>query len=353
MLTRQDSKMAQGLGILGMLCLHLFCQTGELPYAPIIWIGKLPLIYYIGLFGDLCVPVFCFSSGYAQRLLYVKKPQDFLKNSGTRILRFITHFWIVVCLFTVVGMVIGHAAIPGSFSKFAGNMLLFNLSYNGAWWFVVTYVLLIFMTIPFDKLQSRFSPILVLLGSGVIYFIAYIFRFVFVFDIPNKVLSWVWNQLMLLGTSQFSYIVGMLFHKHRIMDYLRAWYKKHPICCKIVILLLPIAMFFLHCAEPSLIIAPITGLTTLVCFHLWEKPNAIKIFFEFLGKHSTNLWLIHMFFYMSMFPNLIFVFRLPLASLLILLVACIGTSYIIEGIECAIKMLISQLEKLQINKKLF
>lgn len=32
MLTKKDAKMAQGLAIIGMLMLHLFCRVGVLPY---------------------------------------------------------------------------------------------------------------------------------------------------------------------------------------------------------------------------------------------------------------------------------------------------------------------------------
>ena len=64
-LTKSDTQMAKGMAVLGMVMLHLFCRLGELPYTPLVWIGQTPLVYYFGLFGDLCVPVFCFCSGYA------------------------------------------------------------------------------------------------------------------------------------------------------------------------------------------------------------------------------------------------------------------------------------------------
>ena len=62
-LTKKDTQIAKGIAVLGMVMLHLFCRLGELPYTPWIWVGEVPLIYYLGLFGDLCVPVFCFCSG--------------------------------------------------------------------------------------------------------------------------------------------------------------------------------------------------------------------------------------------------------------------------------------------------
>ena len=58
-ITKRDSKMLKGVAILSMLMLHLFCRRENLPYAPLLW------IYYFALFGDICVAVYCFVSGYA------------------------------------------------------------------------------------------------------------------------------------------------------------------------------------------------------------------------------------------------------------------------------------------------
>lgn len=65
MLTKQDAKMSQGLAILAMLLLHLFCRHDLTVYNTRLLVRNVPLLYYIGLFGDICVPIYCFSSGYA------------------------------------------------------------------------------------------------------------------------------------------------------------------------------------------------------------------------------------------------------------------------------------------------
>jgi hypothetical protein len=43
-LTKKDTKMAQGIAVLGMVMLHLFCRLGDLPYTPWIWVGATPLV---------------------------------------------------------------------------------------------------------------------------------------------------------------------------------------------------------------------------------------------------------------------------------------------------------------------
>lgn len=84
-ITKRDSKMLKGVAILAMLMLHLFCRRDNLPYTPLLWIGDTPLIYYFGLFGDICVAIYCFVSGYAH---YMQSSKTELRHRWKRLLRF-------------------------------------------------------------------------------------------------------------------------------------------------------------------------------------------------------------------------------------------------------------------------
>ena len=58
-------KVLQGIAILFMLSLHLFARKEVNGiYETFPTINGIPLIYYIGLFGDACVPIYLFASGY-------------------------------------------------------------------------------------------------------------------------------------------------------------------------------------------------------------------------------------------------------------------------------------------------
>ena len=87
-LSKQDTLHAKGVAIIAMIMLHLFCRLGELPYIPLIWIGDTPLIYYLGLFGDICVPIYCFCAGYTHYLLQHQDRKQFLRRMPNKILRF-------------------------------------------------------------------------------------------------------------------------------------------------------------------------------------------------------------------------------------------------------------------------
>lgn len=333
MLTKQDNKMAQGLAIIAMVMLHLFCRTDNLPYSVHMFVGGAPLIYYLGLFGDMCVPIYCFCSGYAQYLLSDKEKGTYTAASFKRIGKFLFHFWIIVALFSCVGILAGKGdIIPISLSTFLGNIFLYKLSYNGAWWFVITYIILLLITPPMYRAVRKINSGLVVLISGIIYFIAYVFRFAYVLDFQNTVFNWIWNQAILLGTSQFSFVVGMIFYKNNIIGWLRGRLT-NQLLRKILIVALPLLMFAIHCIERSLIIAPITGLITLICFYLWNKPKWAQKFFGFMGRHSMNIWLTHMFFYLTLFSGLVFKAKYPIVIFVYMMAICIAVSYIVDLIE--------------------
>lgn len=339
-LTKKDNQMAKGVAILGMLMLHLFCRTGVLPYEPQVFTGEHPFVYYLGLFGDLCVPTYCFCSGYAQMVLREKEQAAYLRQSAVRLIKFLLNYWIVLIIFSLIGLLFDKSGcIPGSAETFLGNLFLFRLSYNGAWWFVLTYAFLLALSPMMIKIVQRFPIWIVFISSGMIYFISYLLRFVYMIEISDLVLSWFYTQALLLGTSQFSFVVGMLFQKHQIISKLRCA-PVSPVLRNACCILIPIAMFLLHALEPSLIIAPITGLSTIVCFHAMDKPNLLCKTALFLGKHSTNIWLVHMFFYLVLFKDFVFIAKYPLLILLLMLVICIVVSYGINLIyQPAVKLL--------------
>ena len=82
--------------------LHPSCRFGYLPYTPGILDWGNPLIYYPGLFGNLCVFNYCFCSGYTHYLIK-KVWADYTKDIHGKSFRFLVHVQIVVLLFFTIG----------------------------------------------------------------------------------------------------------------------------------------------------------------------------------------------------------------------------------------------------------
>lgn len=324
-LTKYDTQIAKGIAIIGMVMLHLFCRLGELPYSPLIWLGDIPIIYYLGLLGDMCVPIFCFCSGYAHFLLNEEYGKQYKNRIPKKLLRFICNYWLVVALFSTIGVILGkQEIIPKSFSEFCGNIFFYNMSYNGAWWFVLTYITLLLMSPILNKLTQKVNALSIIVGSSLLYFVAYILRFKIEIDLNNPVLNWILLQSVLVGTVQCTYVIGMVCRRYRIISKIRQTQTKH------MFLLGGAAVLMGHCIVQSAFLAPFTALAVLSILFLFRLPAYLKNSLAFLGKHSTNIWLIHMFFYTDLFDELVFAVKYPVFIIAFMFFICILVSMFIN-----------------------
>jgi hypothetical protein len=64
-----------------------------------------------------------------------------------------------------------------------------------------------------------------------------------------------------------------------------------------------------------------------------DIPAFINKCLDFFAKHATNLWLIHMFFYMIYFPEFIYKFKYPIFIFSALVIMCVISSYIVNSIN--------------------
>lgn len=343
-LTKQDTNMTKGLAIIFMVLLHLFCRLDNLPYE-CLKIGGVPLVYYIGQFADCCVVIYCFCSGYALDLLCSKfnKAKDYYNSRLKSILKFLINFWIVLVLFSIVGLIFDKSGtIPGSVKDFLGNFFLYNLSYNGAWWFVFIYVLLVLLSRPIYQIINKVHPLIVNMFVFGIYLVAYFQRFrnLLHFDIP--VLNWLIVRLALLGTSILPFVWGMYFYKYKLFSKIRCFVYNHFKNWQVALIsgFMALAMTVGHGIVPSLIIAPFTGILTIVLFNIVNKGKCGTAIFDFFGNHSTNIWLTHMFFYSVLFKDFIFVAKYPVLIFLLMMATTVCCSYVINLIYNPISKLI-------------
>lgn len=171
-----------------MVSLHLFCRLTDLPYTLVLWVHDIPLVYYLGLFGDICVHIFRFCSGYAHYLLCIRKGASYRKRIPGKLLRLLCNYWVVLVSFSILGLGFDHSGrIPDSIGIFVGNFLLYGMTYNGAWWFFVTYIILLLLSPLFAQRVKKENALFLMCLSG--FFVAYLFRFEIILNISNPVLS--------------------------------------------------------------------------------------------------------------------------------------------------------------------
>ncbi|MGD6815530.1 acyltransferase family protein [Metabacillus sp. 84] len=330
-ISKNNMKMLKGVAILFMLLLHLFCRKDVNGlYETLVSFNGIPLAYYIGLFGDACVPIYCFASGYGLYISYHK--HTFLKKNSIRILKLLINFWIILLLFMLIGFLAGKSgAFQGGLGSFLLNFFVLSNSYNGAWWFLQTYIILILLTPYIVKKVKAHSTRNVLVVSVVIYLISYIQRIKEIIDLDQAFYTSLINSLVLVGTSLFPFIVGCIFAKEKVNSKISRKFSANPYRnlisgCAIFGLLV------LHSVYESMIVAPLTAIAFVCLFNLMSKGKTVKKVLLFFGDHSTNIWLTHMFFYMSIFPELTFAPRYWILVFIWLIALCLLSSYLINFI---------------------
>lgn len=324
-LSRNDIKMTKGLAIISMVVLHLFCRKGDDVYgAPLLWItDNIPFVYYFGFLAEICVPLYCLCSGYAHYRLGESGGLS-VKRNFKRLMKFLINFWIILIFFSVVGIIVKSQTIPVSFSEFLGNALLYKLSYNGAWWFVATYVLLVALSYLIFSLVKKVNGMLLFAAASA----QLLFFWIFEAKIKellsvNPVMSIVAVQFLnLVGDVLFAYICGMLIAKYNLISLIKNRNIKNY-WLYICFILVSIAV----CIAEKGILMPYYAVLVFIMFNTISK-NALTVkVFSFLGEHSTNIWLVHMFFYLTLFPGLVQKLKYPFLMFTGMMAICIAVSF--------------------------
>lgn len=318
--TKDESKILKGIAILFMVGLHLFNRSDPSDYyKPILYIGNQPLIYYVSFLFDACVPIYCFCSGYA---LYLKRSE--FNGNIKRIWNLLKRYWIILLLTILTGLITNSQTIPGNIFDVLGNITLIRLTYVGAWWFLQTYVLLVLLSPMIIKTVDHYK--VTGLFSLLVYFVAYYFRTINPISTQFVSLNIAINAIVLLGTSQFPFIVGMLFYKYKIVTVIRKKIGRNNWIGLSVILV----CILLHIVVKSMIVAPFIATLFICGFSIISFEGILKKILLYFGKHSTNIWLVHMQFYMIFASSIVFSTNTVVGSLVILLILCLLTSYIVD-----------------------
>ena len=327
-LGKRDTKMIQGLSVLAMVWLHLFDTWNyEGIFQPFIFFKGIPLVFYIAQLCDFCVMGFAFCSGYAHYKLF--KEKDYYKKRLHSLLRLLLRYWIVIVFFSAVSIFIGTAAyMPGSGLRFVLNLFLID-SYNGAWWYMFAYTIIVLVSPALLKCVYRYPAWIAALFSGVLYCGSYYFRFNN--SSPNLLLS----KISPLGMTVVEYLMGAYAAK---IGYFtigrRLWNELNRLAQFVVsISLIILMLIFRTLIVPSLFVSPATGIVLITLFCFWKKPVFVESFLQLIGNHSTHIWLTHMFFYLYLFKGLVYKAIYPIAVYTFMIAITLVISVLLGYIE--------------------
>ena len=355
--SKEDARMTQGLAIWCMVVLHLFCRVGnDVLGTPLLWLdSETPFVFWFGFFAEICVPLYSLCTGYAQQLLW-EGGRSGICDRACRILRLMRNYWIVLVLFSVLGLIIDNGnSIPGSFDKFLKSIVLMH-SYNGAWWYLNTYVFLlalppVLLLLPVHKLKL-IPGLLFCAGFHIMWYLVNKLNLVPDVTSASAVLQFVRKELVnLAGVLAYIWAGGLLC-KYRVIDKLWDWFaKKVPVSRRKPLLLSSaIVVFVLTNIIHKAVLIGFVALAVFFLFNLWEKGQRTKAVCLFLGKHSTNIWLVHMFFYSGFLRAPVLAVRYPILMLTALLALSICSSYVIMKMDRWVQLGITRLQQSLIIK---
>lgn len=139
-LTKNQILEIKGMAILFMLLLHLFCTKNYFGlFQPLIYVGKYPLIYYLALFGDCCVAIYCFCSGYGLMYNYINNYENYNISNKKRVFNLYLKYWIIFTLFVIIigNFILNKEGYPGSLKNIILTLTGISPGYNGTWWFFI------------------------------------------------------------------------------------------------------------------------------------------------------------------------------------------------------------------------
>lgn len=336
-LSKEQIQMTKGIAIISMVVLHLFCRKGiEVYGTPLIWINsETPFVYYFGFLGEVCVSLYCLCSGYAHYRLGENAGLN-IKKLCKRLMKFLLNFWILCILFSIIGLIFDSShTIPANISTFFGNFFLLRITYNGAWWFAATYVYLVILSPIIFRFVKKSNSLLI----GVMLFMQYIIielakHFGIIFSGDGLITIYISTQLNnFLGSVLFAYGIGMILAKKNLISHCGMWLEEKLSKSKNILMVITvIGSCVIVCILEKGILMPLFAILVFIVFNLWNKCDYMQKIFMFLGKHSTNIWLVHMFFYLYIFKNLVIIAKYPILIFGLMMIICISISYIILAI---------------------
>ena len=322
-ITKDKSKSLKFIAVILMVMLHTFAYPDRIKNVDFISIyklnGQIPIEYYLSKFGEICVGIFLFLSGYGLYIQY--KDECNMRKNFERILKLYINYWIVIAIFIPIGLFMGIYKL--NIKELVLTITALKPAYNGEWWFITLYIMFVLMYPLIIKIVNNNN-------KNKILFISFITNIVgFIGTKLTYILGYTYIYLelitILLG-GQFLFILGIVVAKYSLFDKLSIRINENRKMTIVVTLFTFIVINIPIIGEISKLI--------LIPIFIFVLVNMIKeqSILSNLGKHSTNIWLTHSFFCYYLFQDIAF---MPKYSLLILIWICvlsIGCSLVINFI---------------------
>lgn len=304
---KKESLLLKGVAICIMLFFHLFSIRNSHIYDNTIWLTIAR--------ANNPVPFYLILSGYGLNVVIKKQGDDL--NKYSRLAKLFIRYWIILSVFCLLSAVLDDNRMVFSIENIFYNIFAIKTSFNQECWFILPYILLM-LSAPFlFKLLDKTNVYIGLGGCYLIYMAsAYMNRYTF-FQAN------VFQYFYLL----FPFVIGRTMSKYDWINKVKnifnqyAWYVPYLLITLIVV----IRCYFYTGAVITFYAAAV-----IMLFLTLKRPKALDKVLSVLGKHSTNMWMIHTWFCYYLFSNFIYGFEYPPIIFLVLIIVSLATSYILD-----------------------
>lgn len=336
--SRKDTKFVKGIAILLMFYHHLFTSFEDylegVEFRYTIGLFHIPMNFYIGVFGKICIALFVFLSGYGT-YISLKKSDNISKTLGQKILRIYKQHWRALIVFIPVCLIVGSSNVKNlNVVTLIKNFTAIEMTICTSVAFLTPFLILLVFTpiILFfsDKVKNVFT-------SCVIVVISAIFGLYVLPQLPNTVLganlnssplySLLVNPLILLLPQ---YLGGIVCAKYDLISKVKDKYQDNPIAAVVAAAVVVLVVIFRwsNGIEYDFIYAPLFTIAIVVVFEN-KLGRIIRKPIEKIGEHSTLMWMTHPYYWLYCFQRFIFAPYYSVLICLLLVVVTYATSVVI------------------------
>jgi len=330
--TKRHTNIIKGIAILAMLFHHLGLNK-ELN----LFDGN-GILKIVATQCKVCVSIFLILSGYGLNSSLNNNGcsnfKDIVKFSLKHLLKLMISFWTIFIVFIVIGNItrIRGIDIYGAnkslniFIDFMGLADLFSTpTYNATWWFM-SLIIILYLILPILKLILKRSPIALVI-------IAMILRNFNVFTIYSDL-----NRYLIV------FCLGMIFSEFNLFDRLRNL-NKSKIDRLIVTIIFLIFGIFSRYKLGNLYDVVAAFAIIFISNNIFANIKGINSILGLLGKHSSNIFMLHTFIYKYFFNEYFAKLKYWLLMYIVLIVSSLIISMIIEHSKKAFKEIYKKIKK--------
>lgn len=367
MFSREDTKALKGIAVVMMLLHHLAAFSYRYPIGfdgfKSVWKGFVTDGYLTSLATNvrLCVAVFFFLGGYGM----YKRMESGKYSLLNSVIGLFKSYWKVFVIFVPVAFIFFRRSgedinnlctrydvqdLKMLITMVMANFFAMADSINSEWWFIQTYICTMFMgtvyCIAFRKNKYFVIELFVVFMTDVLAR-SFLPALQSLDEFNRLANNFFYDKLLTLDNPAPCFFAGITFAKFNAVVKLKEQLSKIP-CSTIVSFIAVFAVMWCR----GFVLGDLFDIVYVIAFtvlvsQFFDGIKPIKKIFGYLGRHSTNIWLVHTFFcyYFLEATKIVYSTRSVWADLLILLAMSLISSIIIEFIFSKLSLLYKAVEK--------